>query len=1277
MGNCKSTAHNQVVGPAYHDDNKGVFRYDKDSRQVVYMGEDAEATAITAIGSSEDVHDGDVCAESTSNSIEHQMPDDGIRERSLLGEISAFLEEDGDDSTVYSISTRGGGSPSLFSPVNHMKSPQGDEFMSPYYRHFNGNSTVDIQKTAVSPLVFEHETLEKYKVTNSAAYTIERKSSEDHTETSGGSGDSSTLNGLVLAPSSESSEYLTSIGGAISAESESESEDDSDVYNSLGVETHKSSMIFKPIAQNGIESKYDSNMILLDDDQSQSSLDDIQSALQTLQQSDEKKIDEGYIAITKSLSNDSSNGYEANKVLASGYNSGGVAEQVNSTGSNLEEFNDENSVSSSSVSSSESTSTHGKTENNDDDGHFESPTEITIQEQLKSSSRDSETTPRSCVEEMNKIQSDDESGKAQGSFISQAGSYSSQEDTETDAFVLAGNVDTVQPSLNDSSIDCAELHPSLLAPENSPGHANVMPDSERFPTIDNSREESFSQERDGDFAFSAHIVRTTTVKTKIEIDDSGEKGAHTPITLVTKDIVSDDMDIEGHMHRVHPLIEIEYHDATRSKVEDSKNGAKVVDVNSISFDDLVEYDQLMTKAFEADANASRPEDMDIYEASWLPAALSAAKENPKPFEEDNNVLPDSMETAYPDNEYLSESSSVESVQSDVEIEPALPNAAEENPKSVEEDNSVLPDSMETAYPDNENFCGNSSVESVQLDTEIEPALPKGAEENPKFVEEDFGVLVSLADSKEPTYPKSDNLSESSSAECDPSDKEIEIEGTETLFNKGSKNVINGSLDNKELVNVSNVDSSANDISCDDFTAGTTYEVGMSSDNDNGLSFDDDDDDTDLSISSSMFKDVAMMNVEKKSAANQRRNPIPEAKISSEAERNYPVVSHVPHENDKNELDNGIQPSAAEVSSLFDDNSEKGEFSGSPGITLSPETAPQVNKIDIEFCGRSQTAEFDNETQSLVDEISSLLDENVGNSEDSGDKKLLHSPESVSGEPRKTPTCEGRIGVEGALSDDISLDSEDESLDLAGTAKEDICIATPTKSESAVKSVSFLLAVAGPQDSPSRRTLIPRFPQNSPVRYSSPYRGNRNSLMQQPSPVRVYSRTPPLVPDPVNSTASARKTPANQHMKANTSSQFSASSTVSSSDQTITPLPWDEQAGKKTYRKLLKTPKGSKSTSEVCCAEKWDPYLHADKGGCERCLTLCSRTEAEDFFKFGRHTRVSRTGGGCTKNCSKYAGERYYDCDSIRLCRICFNAVHRKSKVLVQDTTVRSLNTEYF
>ena len=251
---------------------------------------------------------------------------------------------------------------------------------------------------------------------------------------------------------------------------------------------------------------------------------------------------------------------------------------------------------------------------------------------------------------------------------------------------------------------------------------------------------------------------------------------------------------------------------------------------------------------------------------------------------------------------------------------------------------------------------------------------------------------------------------------------------------------------------------------------------MSSDNDNGLSFEDDDD-TDLSIGSSMLK----------SAANQRRIPTPEAKLSLKAKGSSPVVSHVPHESEKNEVDNGIQPSAAEVSSVLDENSENGEVSGSPGIKLSPETAPQVNKIDIEFCGRSKTAEFDNETQSLVDEISSLLDENVGNSEDSGDKELLHSPESITGEPHK-------FGEEGALSDDISLGSEDESMDLAGTAKVDIIVATPTKSESAVKSVSFLPAVASPtaspEGSPSRRTFIPRFPHNSPVQYSSPYRGTR-------------------------------------------------------------------------------------------------------------------------------------------------------------------------------------------
>ena len=1233
MGNCKSRAHNQVVGPAYHDDNKGVFRYDKDSRQVVYMGEDAEATAITTMGSSEDAPEGDnvSSALSTSNSIsistEHQMPDDEIRaERSsLLGEISAFLEEDGDDnSTVYSI----------FSQEYQMKSPQGDEFNSPYYRHFNGSSTVDIQKTAESPLVLEHETLEKYKVTNSeykvtnsAAYPIERRFSEDHTEISGRSGDSSTLNGLMHSASSESSEYHHSfLDGAISADTESQ--DDSDVYNTLEFETHKSQMVFKPIAP--IKSTYDSNMMLLDDDKSQSSLDDIQSALQTFQHSGDEDFDEGCIAITKSRSMESATGYDyddetskinknaSNKVLASGYDSGdemqkGPIEQGNSSESKPEEFSDECNVSSSSVSSSESTSIYGKTENIDDNGHFESLTEVTIQKQVeekdgfiqlsKSSSSDSETTPRSCVEDRD---------KSQGSTVR---SYSSQEDMETDDFVLAAIVDTVQPSLNDSSIVCAELHPSLLAPDHSPGNANVLPDRERFPAIEIARDESLSQERDGHVVFSAHVEKITMVETKMVFGDLGEKGARTPITIATKDIVTDEMDFEGQMHRVHPLIEVEDHDVARSQVEDvddNKNGVHAVDANSISFDDLIEYDQLMTKAFEADAHASRPEDMDIYEASWLPGPLSAVEENPNPFDEnDNSALLDSKETAYPDDENLSESSSVESGQSGVESEPALPNASEEESK---------------------------------------------------LFEEDVNVLGTLPDGKDIAYPESENLSESSSVECDP-------------FNKGSKSIINESLEKKEKI-----DSSANDISFGEVTTGTTFEFGVSSDNDNGLSFEDDDD-TDLSIGSSMLK----------SAANQRRIPTPEAKLSSKAKGTSPVVSHVPHENDKTEVDNEIQPSAAKVPSLLDEYYENSEVSGMPGIKLSPETAPQVNKIDIQFCGRSKTAEFDNETQSLVDEISSLLDDNVGNSEDSGDKEPLHSPESIMGEPHK-------FGEEGALSDDRSLGSEDEIMDLARTEEEDIIIATPTKSETAVKSMSFLPAVASPtatpEGSPSRRTFIPRFPHNSPVRYSSLYRGTRTSLMQQPSPVRLYSRTPPLVPDSIHSTASTRKTPTNQHMKfdtgsqfsassADTGSQFSASSAVSSSDQTITPLPWDERSGKNTYRKahkikkLLKTPEESTSTSDNFCSEKWDPYLHANKRGCERCLTLCSRPEAEDFFKFGRHTRVSRTGGGCTKNCNKYAGERFYGCESVRLCRICFNAVHRNSKVLVKDKTVRSLNVEYF
>lgn len=222
----------------------------------------------------------------------------------------------------------------------------------------------------------------------------------------------------------------------------------------------------------------------------------------------------------------------------------------------------------------------------------------------------------------------------------------------------------------------------------------------------------------------------------------------------------------------------------------------------------------------------------------------------------------------------------------------------------------------------------------------------------------------------------------------------------------------------------------------------------------------------------------------------------------------------------------------------------------------------------------------------------------------------------------------------------------------------------------------------------RFSQIPRVPQYSPIKCRSPYTGNRKSLIQPPSPARAHLHSnPELLMEETSGPSFERKTPCYRSSKLSevTPSAFSVSS---HGDQSVTPqsLPWDEKEGSKYTRSQKKkvlpgsatsvgTPKSSTKRSNYCSSQ-WDPYLHMEKNGCERCLTLCSDVERDMFFEFGRHQRVTRTSGGCTKNCTRYAGERFYDCDAVVLCRICFHAVHRRSQANVKDPTVRSLATEY-
>ena len=235
--------------------------------------------------------------------------------------------------------------------------------------------------------------------------------------------------------------------------------------------------------------------------------------------------------------------------------------------------------------------------------------------------------------------------------------------------------------------------------------------------------------------------------------------------------------------------------------------------------------------------------------------------------------------------------------------------------------------------------------------------------------------------------------------------------------------------------------------------------------------------------------------------------------------------------------------------------------------------------------------------------------------------------------------------------------------------------------------------------PRPSNSIAKITQNSPVRVRSPYQGHRKTSVKMPSPLRNISMTPPLSSkskaDLVQKSPSpfTRKTPDNQSIKSSLiiNSDVSAGS-WRSEQNTPKSIPWDEKEKSRPRNDNLsrlragrtarvdsgkKNRKDRTTAPKLFCVSKWDPYLHDEKAGCERCLTLCSTKEREDFFKYGRHQRVARTSGGCNSRCNRYAGERFYqDTSSAVLCRICFHAVHRKSHAVRKDPTSRSLSSEY-
>mmetsp|Transcript_8220 Transcript_8220/g.15477 ORF Transcript_8220/g.15477 Transcript_8220/m.15477 type:complete len:1017 (+) Transcript_8220:83-3133(+) len=302
-------------------------------------------------------------------------------------------------------------------------------------------------------------------------------------------------------------------------------------------------------------------------------------------------------------------------------------------------------------------------------------------------------------------------------------------------------------------------------------------------------------------------------------------------------------------------------------------------------------------------------------------------------------------------------------------------------------------------------------------------------------------------------------------------------------------------------------------------------------------------------------------------------------------------------------------------------------------------AKENSRNSEEYKASAVDCEIDN--QAIIDELSCLLDESLGRSGDSDNRSPLMSPETV-----------------------VNNDSSNRKVDV----------------------LSNEVTISG-----KRSSFIPRVPQYSPIRCSSPYRGHRKSAIQPPSPARLHPRTlldaTGLETEHQANAICDDQTPKYQNTKT-IDAYFSGCSVSSRGDLSVTPqsLPWDEIEGSRcvlsqqkslprSIKSSVGTPKSS-SKSRNNCASKWDPYLHMEKKGCERCLTLCSGEERDDFFEFGRHQRVTKTCGGCTKNCSLYGGERFHDSEAVVLCRICFHAVHRRSHIKSKDPTVRSLTTEY-
>jgi len=268
----------------------------------------------------------------------------------------------------------------------------------------------------------------------------------------------------------------------------------------------------------------------------------------------------------------------------------------------------------------------------------------------------------------------------------------------------------------------------------------------------------------------------------------------------------------------------------------------------------------------------------------------------------------------------------------------------------------------------------------------------------------------------------------------------------------------------------------------------------------------------------------------------------------------------------------------------------------------------------------------------------------------------------------------------------------------------------------------------------KRTQIPSVASHSPIR--SPYKGSRRTKLDNqgytppknsltPStgtrtPEKRVGYTPPkkMHTSPAPTRASILRIATTNSKNTPENGGLNSVRSLTSVKSTPNSLPWDEKdrtplrsrsgsfdvdsptggasvcsansfrsnpdyihQGRRAAHERVKAVRSSeKSDKKKSCANsKWNPTCFGRKSGCVRCISLASKRERHQYVENGRHQRITMTSGGCRESCShnsellRNLSTLGIDEESARLCRICFNAVHRPVQMLKnKDEKFRAL-----